>query len=186
MISQSPFQLATLAGGCFWCTEAVFQRLKGVEKVVSGYTGGTVENPTYDQVCSGKTGHAEAIQIIFDPNIISYEKLLEVFWKLHDPTSLNKQMYDVGTEYRSAIFYHDEKQKEMAEKSKEILEQSGYYQKNIVTEIVPFTNFYPTESYNQDYYNKNRYQPYCMIIIDPKIQKLYKEFKDEVKPKVTS
>lgn len=171
-------QTTTLAGGCFWCTEAVFKRIKGVESVVAGYTGGTVPDPTYEQVCTGKTGHAEAIQITFDPGIISYEKLLEVFFKLHDPTSLNKQMYDVGTEYRSAIFYHNEEQKKTAEVSKEKLEKSGYFQKKIVTEIVPFTEFYPTESYNQDYYNKNRYQPYCQIIIDPKIQKLYKEFKE--------
>lgn len=178
---EKNLQKATLAGGCFWCTEAVFQRLKGVEKVVSGYTGGTVENPTSGQVYSGKTGHAEAIQITFNPQVISYEKLLEVFWKLHDPTSLNKQMYDVGTEYRSVIFYHDDEQKKIAEQSKETLEKSGYYQNKIVTEIVPFTNFYPAESYNQDYYNKNTYQPYCQIIIDPKIQKLYKDFKDIIK-----
>ncbi len=174
-------EIVTLAGGCFWCLEAVFQILKGVEKVVSGYTGGTVVNPTYEQVCSGKTGHVEAIQITFDSNIISYEKLLEVFWKLHDPTSINKQGYDVGTEYRSAIFYHDETQKKIIEVSKSNLEKSGYYQNKIVTEIVPLSNFYPAESYNQDYYNKNTYQPYCQIIIDPKIQKLYKEFKDELK-----
>ncbi len=172
---------ATFAGGCFWCMEAVFQRLKGVESIVSGYTGGTVENPTAEQVYSSKTGHAEAIQISFDPEIISYEKLLEVFWKLHDPTSFNKQGYDVGTEYRSIIFYHDEKQKEIAEKSKETLEKSGYYQNKVVTEIILFTDFYPAEFYHQDYYNKNTYQPYCQIIIDPKIQKLYKEFGNIVK-----
>lgn len=176
-------QKATLAGGCFWCMEAVFKRLKGVDSVVSGYAGGTVENPTYDQVCSGKTGHAEAIQITYDPDIISYEILLQVFWKLHDPTTLNKQMYDVGTEYRSVIFYHDGKQKEIAEKSKTELEKSGHYQNKVVTEIVPFTNFYKAEDYNQDYYAKNTYQSYCQIIIDPKIQKLYKEFGNVVKEK---
>lgn len=181
MTIDTQLEKATLAGGCFWCTEAVFQRLKGVISVVSGYTGRTLASPTPEQVYSGKTGHAEAIQITFDPEIISYDKLLEVFWKLHDPTSLNKQMYDVGSEYRSAIFYHDEMQKRIIEESKRNLEKSGYYQNRIVTEIVSFTNFYPAESYNQNYYNKNTYQPYCQIIIDPKIQKLYKDFKDIIK-----
>lgn len=181
MNSSKNLPKATLAGGCFWCTEAIFKRLKGVENVVSGYTGGTIPNPTYEQVCGGKTGHAEAIQITFDPSVISYEKLLEVFFKLHDPTALNQQGNDIGTQYRSAIFYHDEEQKRVAEELKDKLEKSGYYQNKIVTEIVPFTNFYLAESYHQDYYKKNSYQPYCQIIIDPKIQKLYQEFGDVAK-----
>lgn len=175
-------EVATLAGGCFWCTEAVFQRLKGVEKVESGYSGGIVENPTYEQVCNGNTGHAEAIQITFDPSVISFEKLLEVFWHLHDPTTLNHQGADEGTQYRSAIFYHDEKQHEIAEKSKEQAEKSGMYKDQFVTEIVPFKNFYKAEAYHKDYYNRNGGQGYCTYIIDPKITKLYKEFPNEVKP----
>ncbi len=174
-------EIATLAGGCFWCTEAVFQRLKGVEKVESGYSGGDVENPTYEQVCSGNTGHAEAIQIAFDPSVISFEKLLEVFWHLHDPTTLNRQGADEGTQYRSAIFYHDEAQKEIAEKSLKDAESSGMYKDKFVTEIVPFKNFYKAESYHKDYYNRNNTQGYCTYVIDPKITKLYKEFPQEVK-----
>lgn len=174
-------QLATFAGGCFWCTEAIFQRLKGVTKVVSGYAGGTLPSPTDTQVYTGRTGHAESIQISFDPQIISYEILLEVFWKLHDPTSLNQQGNDIGTEYRSIIFYHDEKQKHLAEISKIDLEKSGYYEKKIVTEIVPLDKFYPAAKYHQDYYNKNKQYPYCQYVIDPKIAKLYKEFGDLTK-----
>lgn len=172
---------ATIAGGCFWCTEAIFKRLKGVESVTPGYTGGHTENPTYEEVCSGKTGHAEAIEIEFDPNVISYEKLLDVFWRLHDPTTLNKQGPDIGTEYRSAIFYHSERQKRIAKESKRKVEESRMYKDRIVTEIVPFSKFYKAEGYNQDFYAKNSSSPYCQIVIDPKIQKLYKEFKEEVK-----
>ncbi len=169
-------EMATLAGGCFWCTEAVFKRLKGVEKVVPGYAGGHVENPSYEEVCTGTTGHAEAIQITFDPEVISYEALLEVFWHLHDPTTLNRQGNDVGTQYRSAIFYHDEAQKEAALKSKDEAEKGRLYRNKIVTEIVPFTKFYEAEKYHWDFYDSNRYYPYCQVVIDPKIQKLYKEF----------
>lgn len=174
-------ELATFANGCFWCTEAVFQRLKGVESIVSGFTGGTIDNPTYDQVHTGKTGHAEAIQITFDPTIITYDTLLEVFWATHDPTSLNRQANDVGTEYRSAIFYHTEAQKTAAEASKQRLEQSGKYARPIVTEIVPYTQFYKADLIHQNFYNENRYSPYCQVIIDPKIQKLLKEFSKEIK-----
>jgi peptide-methionine (S)-S-oxide reductase len=174
-------ETATFAGGCFWCTEAVFQRLKGVASVISGYTGGTIENPTYEQVSGGKTGHAEAIQITFDPKIISYETLLEVFWKLHDPTTINQQGADIGTQYRSAIFYHTPEQKQKAEASKETLEQSEMYDQPVVTEIVPFTAFYKAEEHHQNFYNTNRTYGYCNIVIDPKIHKLYKDFKPLLK-----
>lgn len=167
-------EVATLAGGCFWCTEAVFKRLKGVETVTSGYTGGTVPNPSYDEVCDGKTGHAEATQLTFDPKVISYKQLLEVFFKLHDPTTPNRQGNDVGTQYRSAIFFHDARQKQIAEESKQKI-------KGAVTEILPATEFYPAEGYHQDYFAKNPDQGYCRLIIDPKIQKLYKDFGDLVK-----
>jgi len=168
--------IATLAGGCFWCTEAIFKRLKGVDSTVPGYAGGSVENPTYELVCSGTTGHAEAIQIEFNPKIISFEKLLYVFFKLHDPTTLNQQGGDVGTQYRSAIFYHNDTQKQQALDSKNKIEKSGAYKDKIVTEIVPFSNFYEAENYHKDYFDNNRSQSYCQIVIDPKIQKLSKEF----------
>lgn len=175
-------QTATLAGGCFWCTEAIFKRLKGVKSVISGYSGGDPpaggNNPTYEQVCQGSTGHAEAIQIKFDPKIISYELLLEVFFKLHDPTTLNRQGNDVGTQYRSAIFYHDENQRKIAEAVKSKLEKSGVYSNKIVTEIMPFKNFFKAENYHQNYYDSNRNQSYCQLTIDPKITKLYEEFEN--------
>ncbi len=174
-------QVATLAAGCFWCVEAVFQSLKGVERVTSGYAGGAVKQPTYQQVCTGSTGHAEAVQVTFDPDLISYEDLLYVFWRTHDPTTLNRQGADVGTQYRSAIFYHDEAQKAIAEKSKQETEASGLWPKPIVTEITPFTNFYEAERYHQNYYRLNPNQPYCRVVIDPKITKLKKEFKDKLK-----
>jgi peptide-methionine (S)-S-oxide reductase len=172
---------ATLAGGCFWCTEALFKRLKGVESYVPGYTGGNVENPTYEQVCSGTTGHAEAVQIQFDPEIISYEKLLEIFWHTHNPTTLNRQGNDEGPQYRSVIFYHNDNQKKAAEKSKEEAEESKLYSDPIVTEIVPFKNFYEAEDYHKNYYDNNRNQGYCNFVIDPKIHKLLSEFSKEVK-----
>ncbi len=178
---MSQFETATLAGGCFWCTEATFQRLKGVQAVTSGYAASKVENPSYEQVCSGRTSAAEAIQITFDPSIISYETLLDIFWHMHDPTTLNRQGNDVGTQYRSAIFYHNDKQKRIALASKEALEKSGTYKNPVVTEIVPFTNFYPAEDYHKDYYNRNRSQPYCMLVIEPKVRKLLEEYGTEVK-----
>jgi peptide-methionine (S)-S-oxide reductase len=178
---MSQFETATLAGGCFWCTEAVFKRLKGVISVVPGYADSKVPHPTYQQVCSGRTGAAEAIQITYDPAIISYDKLLDVFWHTHDPTTLNRQGNDVGTQYRSAIYYHNDEQRQTAQQSKAALEQSHLYKKPIVTEITPFTNFYPAEDYHKDYYDRNPDQPYCMLVIDPKIQKLMKNYKDEVK-----
>ena len=174
-------ETATFAGGCFWCTEAVFKRLEGVASVVPGYAGGERENPNYEQVSTGATGHAEAIQIHFDPKAISYETLLDVFFATHDPTTLNQQGGDVGTQYRSEIFYHTEKQKGKAIAAKEKLERSGTYQDPIVTKIEPFTSFYEAEDYHKDYYDTNRSAPYCRIIIDPKIQKLMKHFKEEVK-----
>jgi peptide-methionine (S)-S-oxide reductase len=173
---------ATFGAGCFWCTEAVFRQLKGVQSVVSGYSGGSVKNPTYKQVCTGSTGHAEAIQVTYDPAVISYEELLQVFWKTHDPTTLNRQGHDVGTQYRSAIFYHTDKQKELAEHYKKKLDASGAFRAPIVTEIVPFKEFYRAEDYHQDYYQQNSGQPYCQIVIKPKMDKLKEVFGDKLKP----
>ena len=174
-------QIATFANGCFWCTEAIFKRLKGIISVKPGYSGGNVENPSYEQVCKGKTGHAESIQIEFDPKIIPFEKILEVFWHTHDPTTLNQQGNDMGTQYRSAIFYHDEKQKEEAEKSKQELEKEKVYKDPIVTQIFPFTNFYEAENYHKDYFDRNKDYPYCRFVIDPKIQKLLEKYRKDVK-----
>lgn len=174
-------QMATLANGCFWCSEAIFSRLKGINSVLPGYSGGKKENPSYDEVCSGRTGHAEAAQIEFDPNIISFEKLLDVFWHTHDPTTLNRQGNDVGTQYRSVIFYHDEKQREIAEKSKRELEETGIYKNPIVTEIVPLDKFYVAEDYHKKYYERNQDAPYCKFVIDPKIQKLLHGYGNDLK-----
>ncbi len=174
-------ETATLAGGCFWCTEAIFKRLKGVQSVLPGYSGGKRENPTYEQVCSGATGHAEAIQIAFDPTLIPFEKILDIFWHTHNPTTLNQQGNDIGTQYRSSIFYHDQKQKEIAEKSKEEVEAEKLYPDPIVTEIVPFTKFYEAENYHKDYFEKNKNQSYCNFVIDPKIHKLLKEYGNDIK-----
>ncbi len=174
-------ETATFAAGCFWCVEAVFSRLKGVEKVVSGYAGGTVPNPTYHEVCTGATGHAEAVQITFDPQAITFAELLDVFWRSHDPTTLNRQGADVGTQYRSVIFCHDEGQLEIATRSKREIEEAGLWSAPIVTDIVPFAGFYSAENYHQDYYRMNPSQPYCRLVIDPKIRKLQKEFADKLK-----
>ena len=165
--------------GCFWCTEAVFQRLKGVKKVVSGYSGGEMKNPSYEDVSSGESGHAEVSQIEYDLNEISYEDLLYVFWRIHNPTTMNQQGADVGTQYRSAIFYHDEEQKKLAENSKK--QAQKLYDNKIVTEILPFKKFYPAENYHQDYYNKNKFYPYCQVVIDPKIKKLQKILNNKLK-----
>jgi peptide-methionine (S)-S-oxide reductase len=172
---------ATFGGGCFWCTEAVFQEVKGVHSVVSGYAGGTVENPTYYQICTGTTGHAEVIQITFDTDVISYAEVLEVFWRTHDPTTLNRQGADSGPQYRSVIFYHNDQQRAIAEQVKRDLQAAGVWKRPIVTEIVPLTNFYVAEDYHQDYYQQNRYQPYCYVVIDPKLQKFRKDFTDKLK-----
>jgi peptide-methionine (S)-S-oxide reductase len=177
-------ELATFGGGCFWCTEAVFQRVKGVSKVVSGYSGGHVENPTYKQVCTGTTGHAEAIQISYDPNFIDYEDLLEIFWKTHDPTTLNRQGNDFGTQYRSVIFYHNDGQRRLAENYKKKLAEAGIWDKPIVTEITPYKEFYEAEDYHQNYYNENASQPYCSFVIRPKVEKLEKVFRDKLKSKM--
>jgi peptide-methionine (S)-S-oxide reductase len=181
MPETKKLETATFANGCFWCTEAIFKRVNGVISVMSGYTGGNTENPTYYEVASKTTGHAESLQLQYDPKIISYETLLDIFWATHDPTSLNQQGYDVGTEYRSAIFYHNDKQKEIAEESKKTLDESGKYDKPIVTEIAPFTKFYKAEEENQNFYESGGRPDYCRVIIDPKIKKLLANFKDDVK-----
>jgi peptide-methionine (S)-S-oxide reductase len=172
---------ATFGGGCFWCTEALFQQLHGVGSVVSGYTGGDQANPTYQQVCSGRTGHAEAIQVTFDPDVISYADLLDIFFATHDPTTLNQQGNDIGTQYRSAIFYHNDTQRRIAEETKARLDLSGEFPRPIVTEIVPSSVFYPAENYHQNYYLENGRQPYCEVVIHPKLEKFTKRFKDRLK-----
>jgi peptide-methionine (S)-S-oxide reductase len=174
-------QKATFGGGCFWCTEAVFQRLKGVRSVVSGYSGGSVKDPTYHEVCSGSTGHAEVIQVTYDPRVISFEGLLEVFWQTHDPTTLNRQGPDFGTQYRSVIFYHSEDQKKLAEKYKRKLDASGAFKAPIVTEIAPFAAFYPAEKYHQNFFANNPNHGYCAALIRPKVEKFTKAFKDKVR-----
>lgn len=172
---------ATFAEGCFWCTESFFQQLRGVKKVVCGYSGGFTPNPTYEAVCSGTTGYAETCNIIYDPKEISYDMLLEAFWESHDPTTLNRQGNDIGTQYRSVIFYHNEIQKEKAEMYKQKLNAEGAYDRPIVTAIEPYKNFYVAENYHQDYYENNPNQPYCQIVIRPKLEKFRKVFKDELK-----
>lgn len=174
-------EVATFGTGCFWCTEAVFESLEGVTDVVSGYEGGHVKNPTYKEVCTGTTGHAECVQITFDPKKISYQELLEGFFRSHDPTSLNRQGADVGTQYRSAIFYHNDEQKKVAEDIKKELDKSGAYPKPIVTEIVPTETFYVAEAYHQDYYANNPEQGYCAAVIAPKLDKFRKVFHDKLK-----
>lgn len=179
--SNPVLKKVTFGMGCFWCTEAVFQRLKGVVKVESGYMGGNVKNPTYEQVCTGKTGHAEVSQITYNPSEISYAELLEVFWKMHDPTTLNRQGNDVGPQYRSAIFYYDAAQKLEAEKYRGELGKAKVYPNPIVTEIVPAKVFYKAEAEHQNYFNLNGRQPYCRLVILPKVEKLEKVFKDKLK-----
>ncbi len=174
-------EVATFGTGCFWCTEAIFQRMKGVEKVVSGYAGGHVEKPTYRQVCGGDTGHAEVVQVTYDPSQISYEKLLEIFWKTHDPTTPDKQGNDHGPQYRSVVFYHNDEQKRLAEAYKKKLDEAKIWDDPIVTEISPLTNYYPAEDYHQNYYNENGAQPYCSFVIRPKIAKLEKVFKEQLR-----
>jgi peptide-methionine (S)-S-oxide reductase len=170
-----------LANGCFWCTEAVFKRVRGVLSVEPGYSGGFVKDPSYDQVCTGETGHAEATQIRYDSQIISLEKLLEIFWYTHDPTTPNRQGNDIGTQYRSAIFYQTAKQKDIATSVKENIEKMKVYSNPVVTEITPFKNFYPAEKYHKDYYDNNKDVPYCSYVIDPKVQKLLSKFQHNVK-----
>lgn len=174
-------EVATLGAGCFWCVEAVFQRLKGVTKVESGYTGGKTKNPTYREICTGATGHAEVAQVTFDPKVISFKDILEVFWRTHDPTTLNRQGNDVGTQYRSAIFYHNDEQRKIAEQSRKEAGEAGIWTNKIVTEITPLGTYYPAEDYHQNYYNNNRKQGYCVYVIDPKVEKLKKNFADKLK-----
>jgi len=174
-------EVATLAGGCFWCLEAVFDDLKGVEDVVSGYSGGKFPNPTYQQVCTGATGHAEVIQVTFDPARISYKDILEVFFTIHDPTTLNRQGGDVGTQYRSAIFFHSPEQKATAEQVIQKLTAARLWARPIVTEIQPFTKFYPAEDYHQEYFANNARQPYCQIVIAPKVAKFRKQYLEQLK-----
>jgi len=181
LTSTGQAETATFGGGCFWCTEAIFKSLKGVETVESGYSGGKLKNPTYREVCTGETGHAEVTQITFDPKVISFHELLEVFWETHDPTTLNRQGADVGTQYRSVIFYHSVEQKEIAEKYKAELNKENVFDKPVVTEITSFDKFWPAEKYHQNYYENNSTQGYCQIVIVPKLEKFRKIFKDRLK-----
>src|SRR6185437_16867413 len=178
--STHKLQVATFGAGCFWCTEAQFQQLNGVEKVESGYSGGTVPNPTYKQVCTGATGHAEVCNVYYDPTVISYDELLAAFWTCHDPTTLNRQGNDVGTQYRSIIFYHNEEQKQKAEEYKKKLNDEKAWDKPVITEITAFDKFYKAEDYHQDYYNENGHEPYCTFVIKPKLDKFKKVFKDKL------
>jgi peptide-methionine (S)-S-oxide reductase len=179
--SNTKLDTATFGTGCFWCTEAIFQQLEGVEKVTSGYSGGSVANPTYEQVCSKTTGHAECLNIMYNPKKISFDELLEVFWQTHDPTTLNRQGADVGTQYRSVVFYHNEDQKAKTEKYKSELDKSGAFNNPVVTTLEPFTIFYPAEEYHQNYYNSNGSQGYCQFVIRPKVEKFEKVFKSKLK-----
>jgi peptide-methionine (S)-S-oxide reductase len=174
-------QTATLAGGCFWCLEAVYDELKGVHSVESGYAGGHMDNPSYRAVCSGTTGHAEVVQIRFDPNVVSYRDLLNVFFTIHDPTTLNRQGADIGTQYRSAIFYHDEEQKKIAEEVIRDLNAQKIWDNPIVTEVTQFDKFYVAEDYHQEYFAKNPYQPYCQVVVAPKVAKFRKHFLEMLK-----
>ena len=179
--NMNNIETITLGAGCFWCVETIFQELEGVQSVVSGYAGGSVINPSYKEVCNGTTGHAEVCMIKYDKTIISLEELLEVFWKVHDPTTLNRQGADMGTQYRSVIFYENERQKTIALNLKNELDKSGIWENPVVTEISPFVNFYPAENYHQDYYNLNKNEGYCRLVITPKLEKFKKVFSDKLK-----
>jgi peptide-methionine (S)-S-oxide reductase len=176
-------EVATLAGGCFWCLEAIFDELEGVERVVSGYSGGKTANPSYKEVCGGRTGHAEAVQVVFNPKVISYREVLAVFFSMHDPTTLNRQGDDVGTQYRSVIFYHDDKQKAIAEQLIKELNSAKIWNAPIVTEVTPFISFYPAEDYHQNYFQQNAAQPYCQVVIAPKLAKFRQHYSDKLKKK---
>ena len=171
--NKQKFEQATFGGGCFWCVEAIFERLEGVADVRAGYTGGNTENPTYEDVCSGETGHVEVIQLDFNPQIISFKQILDIFWKAHDPTTVNRQGADIGSQYRSAVFFHSDKQLEIAEKSMKAADHSRLYENPIVTEITPLATFYPAEEYHQDYYRQNTNSQYCQVVIQPKLKKLF-------------
>ncbi len=178
---SSRLETATLAGGCFWCLEAIFDDLKGVTDVVSGYSGGSTPNPSYEQVCTGRTGHAESVQVTFDPAVISFRELLEVFFTIHDPTTLNRQGADVGTQYRSAIFYHTPEQKAAAEEVISQLSAEKVWDRPFVTELKPFTGFYAAEDYHQEYFSRNPYQPYCQVVIAPKVAKFRKKYMERLR-----
>jgi peptide-methionine (S)-S-oxide reductase len=178
---EKNLMIATLAGGCFWCLEAVFDQVKGVESVESGYAGGHMDNPSYRQVCNGDTGHAEVVQIKYDGNVVSYQDLLNIFFGIHDPTTLNRQGADIGTQYRSAIFYHNEDQKNIAEKLIKDLEMQKIFDNPIVTQVVPLEKFYMAEDYHQEYFARNPYQPYCMAVVSPKVSKFRKHYQDLLK-----
>ncbi|GGF09346.1 peptide methionine sulfoxide reductase MsrA [Hymenobacter cavernae] len=184
--STKNMELATFGAGCFWCTEAVFQDLEGVEKVESGYAGGRISNPTYKEVCSGLTGHAEVVNITYNPSKVSFEELLEVFWKTHDPTTLNRQGNDVGTQYRSVIYYHNDEQKRLAEEYKKKLNDAHAFPNPVVTEITAAPTFYKAENYHQDYYNLNGTQPYCQFVVKPKVDKVRAVFGDKLKKSATA
>jgi peptide-methionine (S)-S-oxide reductase len=175
-------ETATFGSGCFWCSEAAFAQMKGVTRVVSGYSGGSVPDPTYEQVCGGSTGHAEVVQVTFDPAVISYPELLEVFWRSHDPTTPNRQGNDTGTQYRSVVFYHSDRQRRQAERYKARIDAAGVFSAPVVTQVVPFEAFYPAEKYHQGYYAANPFQPYCRAVIGPKVDKLRQVFRDKLKP----
>jgi len=184
MSPTKPVEVATFGNGCFWCTEAIFQTVKGVLSVTSGYTGGKIERPTYAEICNGDTGHAEAIAIEFDADIISFDELLLIFFRTHNPTTLNRQGNDVGTQYRSAVFYHNDEQKQQAEAMIARLTAEQVYDKPIVTEITPASEFYKAEDYHQNYFNDNTMKPYCMVVIQPKLNKFAKEFTEKIKPEL--
>ncbi|MFN2135252.1 MAG: peptide-methionine (S)-S-oxide reductase MsrA [Candidatus Promineifilaceae bacterium] len=178
---QQNLQMADLGGGCFWCLEAVYDELEGVQQVISGYEGGQIDNPTYNQVCTGRTGHAEVVRVFFDPAVVSYEDILRVFFTIHDPTTLNRQGADTGTQYRSAIFYHDEAQKETAVKIIDELEKAGIWPNPIVTEVTPASTFFAAEDYHQEYYANNSFQPYCQVVINPKLAKFRQKYASRLK-----
>lgn len=178
---SSRTEVATLGGGCFWCLEPVYEELRGVEKVESGYSGGSVPDPTYRQVCTGTTGHAEVVQVTFDPEVVSFREILEVFFTIHDPTTLNRQGADVGTQYRSAIFYHSDEQRETAEEVISDIEAEGVWSAPIVTEVTPFDTYYRAEDYHQEYFRNNGFQPYCQVIIAPKVAKFRKQYLTKLK-----
>ena len=179
--NSSNLKLATLGGGCFWCMEAVFNQLKGIRKIDSGYSGGSIKDPTYEQVSTGRTGHAEVIQLLYDPDIISYNEILRIFFATHDPTTLNRQGADEGTQYRSVIFYHSEEQKKIAEQVINEFNSKNFFDSLIVTKVEPFGKFYPAENYHKNYFQRHPEQPYCRIVISPKVAKLRKKFSDKLK-----
>ena len=181
LMEENRYETATLGGGCFWCTEAVFDSLKGVVEVESGYSGGRTEDPTYVEVCTGETGHAEVINVKFDPEIVSFKEILQIFFATHDPTTLNRQGNDIGTQYRSAVFYHSEEQKQIAEQVIAEITEQAIYDDPIVTEVTEYTNYYPAEDYHQDYFSNNPDQPYCSAVVAPKVAKFRKVFFDRLK-----